>query len=228
VDYGRVFARMGLNEHPCEFDLTEEGIKIEAQRIEGSYSWSAEAEWIYESDVTVDAGPNGAVLRIGFGLEVRFVDLTASQIQDLIEPYRSILGSGLTKRENLLPLENPGEIDETIRQLPREEVDEESAEEWIRETGEPEVRNVCANKGLDGEWDVSIWAAEFVREEPLESRMGQMLLEALQSVPGVAEVWHEDREVWHVTGSPGGEDLTGAAALVIDSLADEIRPHVNG
>ena len=52
--------------------------------------------------------------------------------------------------------------DETIRQLPREEVDEELAEEWIRETDEPEVRNVGANKWLDGEWQVSIWAAEFV------------------------------------------------------------------
>jgi hypothetical protein len=228
MDYGRVFARHGLNEHRCEFDLSEEGIKVEAQRIEGSYSWSAEAKWIYESDVTVDAGPNGAVLRIGFGLEVRFVDLTASQIQDLLEPYRSILGSGLNQPEDLLPREPLGEIDETIRQLAREEVDEECVEEWIRETGEPEVRNVGANKWLDGHWDVSIWAAEFVRDEPLESRMGQMLLEALQSVPGVAEVWHEDREVWHVTGSPNGEDLTRSAAFVIDSLADEIRLHVNG
>jgi hypothetical protein len=118
--------------------------------------------------------------------------------------------------------------DETIRQLPRDEVDEELAEEWIRETDEPEVRNVGANKWLDGEWQVSIWAAEFVRQEPLQSRMKSMLTEALQAVAGVTSVWQEDREVWHVTGTPTGSELTGAAAAVVDSLEDDIRAQVNG
>lgn len=118
--------------------------------------------------------------------------------------------------------------DETIRQLPREEVDEELAEEWIRETDEPEVRNVGAIKWLEGEWQVSIWAAEFVREEPLKSQMGLMLTEALQAVPGVTSVWQEDREVWHIGGTPTGSELTRAAAAVIDSLAEDIRSQVNG
>jgi hypothetical protein len=118
--------------------------------------------------------------------------------------------------------------DEKIRQLPRGEVDEELAEEWIRETDEPEVRNVGANKFLDGEWQVSIWVAEFVREEPLQSHMRQMLTEGLQAVSGATSVWQEDREVWRVSGTPTGAELTRAAAAVMDSLADGIRAQVNG
>ncbi len=87
---------------------------------------------------------------------------------------------------------------EPIRQLPREEVDEELEEEWIRETDEPEVRNVGAAKASDHEWQVDIWAAEFVREEPLESTMRTRVVERLRSVPGVTDVAEEDREVWVV------------------------------
>jgi hypothetical protein len=105
--------------------------------------------------------------------------------------------------------------DEVIRQLPREEVDEELEEEWIRATDEPEVRNVGASKSAEYGWQVSIWAAEFVREDPLEA------------VPGVTNVWEEDREVWHVDGSPSGADLTRAAAEVMDDLADDIRTHLS-
>ena len=84
--------------------------------------------------------------------------------------------------------------DELIRQLPRDEVDEELEEEWIRETDEPEVRNVGASKDPDFGWQVHIWAAEFVREDPLESTMRQRLAERLRTLPGVTKVWEEDRE----------------------------------
>lgn len=118
--------------------------------------------------------------------------------------------------------------EEPIKQLPREEVDEEVEEEWIRETDEPDVRNVGATRWPDGEWQVSIWAAEFVREEPLESRMRQRIADSLRAVSGVTDVSEEDREMWHVSGNPTGADLTGAAAAAIDSLADEIRAHMGG
>lgn len=118
--------------------------------------------------------------------------------------------------------------DEPIRQLPRDELDEELDEEWIRETDEPGVRNVGANKFPDYGWQVSIWAAEFVREDPLESTMRERLAARLVTVPGVTNVWEEDREIWHVDGSPNGEDLTRAAAEVIDDLADQIRSHIGG
>lgn len=117
--------------------------------------------------------------------------------------------------------------EEPIRQLPREEVDKDLDEEWIRETDEPEVRNVGASKWPDEGWEVSIWAAEFVREEPLESRMRKLIADGLLAVSGVISVWEEDHETWHVTGSPTGADLTRAAAAVIDSLADDIRAQVN-
>lgn len=117
---------------------------------------------------------------------------------------------------------------EPIRQLPREEVDEELEEEWIRDTDEPEVRNVGATKLSDHEWQVGIWAAEFVREEPLESTMRTRIAEKLRSVPGVTDVSEGDREVWDVQGFTTGADLTRAAADAIDGLADEIRSHIRG
>ncbi len=113
--------------------------------------------------------------------------------------------------------------DESVRQLPKDEIDEELDEEWIRETDEPEVRNVGASKWPDGGWQVSVWVAEFVREEPLESRLRQLLAEKLRDVSGVTSVSEEDREVWHVEGSPNGAELVRAAAVAVDSLADEIR-----
>jgi hypothetical protein len=120
-----------------------------------------------------------------------------------------------------------GMIDEPVRQLPGDEIDEELDEEWIRETDEPEVRNVGANKSPEDGWQVSIWAAEFVREEPLESRMRTTVTEHLRSVAGVTGVWEEDREEWHVEGSPNGDELVRAAAAAVESLAVEIREHVS-
>jgi hypothetical protein len=76
-------------------------------------------------------------------------------------------------------------------------------------------------------WHVSVWAAEGVREEPLESRMRNQIAVGLQAVAGVTNVSEGgNREEWFVTGSPTGSDLVRAAAEVIDSLADEIRRHI--
>jgi hypothetical protein len=117
-------------------------------------------------------------------------------------------------------------FDEPIRQRPGDEVDEELDEEWIRETDEPSVRNVGAF--LEGDkWHVSIWAAEFVREEPLESRMRGQIAAGFQAAPGVTNVSEGgNREEWFVTGSPTGSDLVRAAADVIDPLSDDIRRHL--
>ena len=119
--------------------------------------------------------------------------------------------------------------DECVRQLSAEQVDSDLPEEWIRETAEPEVRNVGALKMIEGgddAWQVTVWAAEFVREEPLESLLRKRMHQALRSVEGVTRVAEEDREVWLVSGDPSGADLTQAAASVVDELADQIRHHI--
>jgi hypothetical protein len=117
--------------------------------------------------------------------------------------------------------------DERVRQLSAEHVDSDLPEEWIRETAEPEVRNVGALKMIEADaWQVTVWAAEFVREEPLESLLRKRMHQALRSVEGVTRVAEEDREVWLVSGSASGADLTRAAAAVVDELADQIRHHI--
>jgi hypothetical protein len=66
-------------------------------------------------------------------------------------------------------------------------------------------------------------AAEFIRNEPLESTFRARLDEELRAVAGVTGVAEEDREVWIVAGDPTGAALTRAAALVVDELASRIR-----
>lgn len=133
--------------------------------------------------------------------------------------HRRRLGDARTYSERM--------IEEPVRQLPRDEVDEELDEEWIRETDEPHVRNVGASRWPVDGWQVTVWAAEFVQEEPLESRMRKAVGDSLESVSGVTGVWEEDREVWHVEGSPTGAELVRAAASAVDSLADEIRAELS-
>jgi hypothetical protein len=43
------------------------------------------------------------------------------------------------------------------------------------------------------------------------------------AVNGLAMADEQDREVWFVTGTPSGKELTEAAARVVDELASEIR-----
>ena len=77
--------------------------------------------------------------------------------------------------------------DESVMQLSVEQVDSGLPEEWIRDTAEPEVRNVGAVKMIEGgddAWQVSVWAAEFVREEPLESLLRGRIHQALTAVDG--------------------------------------------
>jgi len=119
---------------------------------------------------------------------------------------------------------------ETVHQTPQERLDSEVAEEWVRETAEPDVRNVAASKWAGGgawPWRVEVWAAEFVRIEPLESLLRRRLREELIAVEGVHDVADEDREVWIVSGHPLGSDLVLAAARVVDALASEIRSEIS-
>jgi hypothetical protein len=107
--------------------------------------------------------------------------------------------------------------------------DSEVAEEWLRETDEPDLRAVSACK-IDriGGWQVSVWVMEFIRSDPLESELRQRITEALQGVSGVISAEEQDREVWFVTGAPSGGSLVEAAAHVVDELADQARVYLAG
>ncbi len=112
---------------------------------------------------------------------------------------------------------------EPIRRLSDGEVDGD--EGWIRETDEPELRNVEASRD-DEYWQVTVWVAEFLREEPLEGELRREMAAALSAVAGVDSVQEEDREIWNLQGSPSGEELLQAAAAVVDALADRARSHL--
>lgn len=110
-------------------------------------------------------------------------------------------------------------VSDDIQQV--QPLDSAIAEEWLRKTGEPDLRAVSAAKLREGPWwSVSVWAMEFVRTDPLETELRRRIAEALETVPGVTGVEEEDREVWTVTGSPTGRALVEAVAQVVDDLAD--------
>ncbi len=99
----------------------------------------------------------------------------------------------------------------------------------MRETSEPDVRGVGAHRLRDGgewPWRVEVWAAEYVRDEPLETQLRSGVRAALASVAGVTAVEEEDREVWVVAGNPAGDVLVRSVAEFIDQIQREIREHI--
>ena len=115
-------------------------------------------------------------------------------------------------------------MSDRIRRLTEDEVDGD--EGWIRETDEPELRDLEASR-YDEDWQVTVAVAEFLREEPLEGELRRGMASALNGVAGVVAVDEEDREVWRVEGSPSGQDLLRAAARAVDALADAARDHLD-
>ena len=106
---------------------------------------------------------------------------------------------------------------------------EGAPEAWQRLTDEPEVRGVeAASYDIleDPAWQVTVWVAEFLREDPFETELRRGMMAALRMVDGVAAVHEDDREVWLVTGTPSGHALVHASAQVVDALADRARAHI--
>lgn len=116
-------------------------------------------------------------------------------------------------------------MNDDVLQLATDEADLQ--EVWQRLTDDPEIRGIeVARIDHVGGWQVAVWLAEFLRDEPLESELRQGMAAALGAVPGVTGVVEEDREVWLVTGMPSGRALTEAAAGVVDGLADRARAYL--
>lgn len=68
---------------------------------------------------------------------------------------------------------------------------------------------------------------EFVREDPLGRELRRRIAAALRAVDGAESADQMDTEVLFVTGTPSGEALVRAAA-VVDDLAEQTRPYARG
>jgi len=103
--------------------------------------------------------------------------------------------------------------------------DSECLEEWIRVTDEKDLFGVCVTRFRQGDWPwrVSIHAAEFIRDDPLQSQVFDAITSALNAAPGASRAVQEDREVWLVQGSLTGEVLVRSCAAVLDRLAEPMR-----
>jgi hypothetical protein len=73
------------------------------------------------------------------------------------------------------------------------------------------------------EWQVTIGAREYFRDDPLGLELQRRLESALGAVPGVSRVENASWETWDVAGTASGEALCRAAADVLDELADRMR-----
>lgn len=105
--------------------------------------------------------------------------------------------------------------------------DEELREYWERLPGdENHLRGVevAAPDEPEGfEWQVTIWAREYFRDDPLGLELQQRLEGALGAVPDVTSVQNASWETWEVRGNASGQALCRAAASVVDELADRMR-----
>jgi len=73
--------------------------------------------------------------------------------------------------------------------------------------------DVAAWEELDGfEWQITIWAREYFRDDPLALELQQRLERALLADPGVSRVENASWETWDVSGAASGEALCPAAA----------------
>lgn len=110
-------------------------------------------------------------------------------------------------------------MSDEIRQIQPQ--DPEVQEEWLRETDEPDIRDVNACR-IDeiGGWLVYVCVMEYASEDPLEYDLRQRIAAALRNVAGLTSVDEHDREQWFVTGAPSGKALIEAVARVVDDLAE--------
>jgi hypothetical protein len=113
-------------------------------------------------------------------------------------------------------------MSEEIRLVPADESDVD--ELWQRLTDEPDIRRIeaWADSEFEG-WLVEVPVQEFFRADPLGTELRERMLAALRAVDGVTDVGEHDSESWIVNGKPSGQELTQAAAGVVDELADRLR-----
>ena len=103
--------------------------------------------------------------------------------------------------------------------------DEELSEYWERlPDDEIYLRGVevAAGEQIDG-WQVTLFAGEYFRDDPLGLELQQRLESALRAIPGVTKADRIRPETWEVNGTTSGEAVCRVAASVVDELADRMR-----
>jgi len=114
---------------------------------------------------------------------------------------------------------------EEVREAPPP--DDEFREYWQRLPGDDDhLRGVEVGAWAqpdEFEWQVTIWAREYFRDDPLGLELQHRLESALSAVPGVTSVENASWETWDVSGAASGEALCRAAAGVVDELVERMR-----
>ena len=77
------------------------------------------------------------------------------------------------------------------------------------------------------QWSVCVNAAEFICDEPLESKFRSRIAEAIRAVKGVNKLEEADREVWIVDGTLNGRELLEAIVKVLVELKPEIVTYLS-
>ena len=96
------------------------------------------------------------------------------------------------------------------------------------QTNDPEILGVSAQPAeAQKAWYVIVTVAEFVRDEPLESKFRKLVDEALTDINGVTLVEETDREVWYVEGKVSGEVLVVNTVEALNSIYTELKEYVH-
>ena len=77
------------------------------------------------------------------------------------------------------------------------------------------------------QWSVGVHSAEFICDEPLESKFRYRIAEAIRAVKGVNKLEEADREVWIVDGTLNGRELLEAIVKVLVELKPEIVTYLS-
>ncbi|TDF41527.1 hypothetical protein EYS14_01325 [Alteromonadaceae bacterium M269] len=111
-----------------------------------------------------------------------------------------------------------------MEEIKIETVKEDEFIEYIHQGERPEIQGVIASKETgDEDWYVFVVIAEFIREEPLETKFRKLIFDALNNVEGVKSVEEADREEWSVQGNVDGEELVKACVIALKSIYPELE-----
>jgi hypothetical protein len=106
--------------------------------------------------------------------------------------------------------------------------DERHLEQWVSDFPDMDILGVAAYKFDESAspWGIYVYAAEFIREDPLEYKLHQGITEVLEKLPGVTKAFQEDREVWVITGNASGEELMKACLTKLLELYPELKKSI--
>lgn len=112
-------------------------------------------------------------------------------------------------------------------ELKIEVIDEDGAIELAYNPKDSHILGVSAAKESDDDWYVFVVVAEFIRDEPLESKFRKVVYDSLSKVEGVTLVEEVDREEWMVSGKASGEELIKSCVKGLKSLYPELEAYIN-